>query len=223
MLHGMASRAAGVDGSMKGPDSVSIPDFLGPSRQPLLDFVLGQEQNFRAATVSLGAGTRAVVEGVRRAKILDSLGAFEAPFLHLLKDRLPPAMALLERQVFPIGRMEAQITASNDGDYFRLHQDGGPDDTREISFVYFVHSEPRRFSGGELRIVSDTVPPQGDTLVLFPSLSPHEVLPLCLPSRAFADSRFTVNGWIHKIAPTRKGGDSLPVHRYPPAPWGEKL
>ena len=99
---------------------------------------------------------------------------------------------------FPLGRIEPQITASNDGDYFRLHQDGGPDDTREISFVYFLHSEPRRFSGGELRILTETVPPCGDTLVLFPSTSPHEVLPLSLPSRAFADSRFTVNGWIHR-------------------------
>ena len=95
--------------------------------------------------------------------------------------------------------MEHHVAASNDGDYFRAHIDGGPDDTREITFVYFLHNEPRRFSGGELIIQSSTVvQPQGDTLVLFPSCSVHEVLPVQAPSGAFADSRFTVTGWIHR-------------------------
>jgi Rps23 Pro-64 3,4-dihydroxylase Tpa1-like proline 4-hydroxylase len=177
---------------------VSIPNFLSEKRQHLLDFAVGQEQNFHAATVALGSGARAVIEGVRRARILDSLGEFEGPFIGHLRQHLESALDQLEYKRFPIGRIEIQITASNDGDYFRLHQDGGPDDTREISFVYFLHGEPRRFSGGELRILSETVLPQGDTLVLFPSVSVHEVLPLSVPSRAFADSRFTVNGWIHR-------------------------
>jgi hypothetical protein len=114
-------------------------------------------------------------------------GAFEGPFLDRLRERLEP-----------LGRIEVQIAASNDGDYFRLHMDGGPPDTREISFVYFLHGEPRRFTGGELCVAGETVLPEGDTLVFFPSVSPHEVLPLSVPSRTFADSRFTVNGWIHR-------------------------
>jgi predicted 2-oxoglutarate/Fe(II)-dependent dioxygenase YbiX len=183
---------------MNVQESVSVDGFLGDRRQALLDFALGQEQNFHPATVSLGSGTRAVIEGVRRARILHTLGAFEDDFLHRLLERLEPALAALGQRAFPIGHIEAQITASNDGDYFRLHQDGGPDDTRQISFVYFLHNEPHRFSGGELRIGADVVMPQGDTLILFPSVRPHEVLPLSLPSGAFADSRFTVNGWIHR-------------------------
>jgi Rps23 Pro-64 3,4-dihydroxylase Tpa1-like proline 4-hydroxylase len=162
------------------------PGFLGGRRQELLDYVLAQESQFSAATVSIGNG-RAVVEGVRRARVLDTLGPFEETFLQRL------------RQIVPLGRFEYQVAASNDGDYFRAHIDGGPDDTREITFVYFLHSEPRRFSGGELTIRSSTVvQPQGDSLVLFPSCSVHEVLPIRVPSGAFADSRFTVNGWIHR-------------------------
>jgi Rps23 Pro-64 3,4-dihydroxylase Tpa1-like proline 4-hydroxylase len=164
-----------------------IPTFLGSQRQELLDYVLAQETKFSAATVSIGSH-RAVVDGVRRARVLDSLGRLEEVFLERL------------RQFVPLGRIEYQVAASNDGDYFRPHIDGGPDDTREITFVYFLHSEPRRFSGGELTIRSSTmVQPDGDTLVLFPSCSVHEVLPVCVPSGAFADSRFTVNGWIHRI------------------------
>jgi Rps23 Pro-64 3,4-dihydroxylase Tpa1-like proline 4-hydroxylase len=169
------------------PESWVIPNFLGGRRRQLLDYVLSQEEYFRQATVSMGA-SRAVIEGVRRARVLESLGSFESAFLEQLR-RIAP---------IPPGRIESQITASNHGDYFRLHQDGGPDDTREITFVYFLHGEPRPFSGGELKIRDSAMAPHGDTLILFPSCSVHEVLPVEVPSRKFADSRFTVNGWIHR-------------------------
>jgi Rps23 Pro-64 3,4-dihydroxylase Tpa1-like proline 4-hydroxylase len=184
----MASRAAGVNIA----ESWVIPSFLGSRRQELLDYVLSQEQRFSPATVSMGAN-RAVLEGVRRARVLESLGNFDPLFL----DNLKPLVGKLG---LGFGRIERQITASNDGDFFRLHVDGGPDDTREITFVYFLHGEPRRFSGGELRIRDSTVTPCGDTLVLFSSCSVHEVLPVHVPTRQFADSRFTVNGWIHRSA-----------------------
>ena len=78
--------------------------------------------------------------------------------------------------------------------------------------MYFLHKEPRRFSGGELRIfetrlVDDrpvpvdhgqTIVPRQNTIVFFPSRHQHEVLPVRVPSGEFADSRFTVNGWIHR-------------------------
>jgi SM-20-related protein len=170
------------------PESWVIRNFLeAGQRQALLDYVLGQERHFSEATVSIG-GARAVIEGVRRARVLESLGSLEGAFLERLR-RVTP---------IPPGRIETQIAASNDGDYFRLHQDSGPDDTREITFVYFLHREPRQFSGGELKIRASTMAPQGDTLILFPSSSPHEVLPVEVPSRQFAHSRFTVNGWIHR-------------------------
>jgi len=112
---------------------------------------------------------------------------------------------------FPLGRIEIQMTASGDGDYFRMHRDGDLQSTRELSFVYFFFSEPRRFSGGELRIFdaervgaraeptdrSQILSPRQDMVVFFPSRNEHEILPVRVPTRAFADSRFTVNGWIH--------------------------
>jgi Rps23 Pro-64 3,4-dihydroxylase Tpa1-like proline 4-hydroxylase len=113
---------------------------------------------------------------------------------------------------FPLGRIEIQMTASGDGDYFRMHRDGDDTSTRALSFVYFFHREPRRFSGGELRIFdselvedqpvptdrSQILSPRQDVLVLFPSNNEHELLPVRVPSNSFGDSRFTVNGWIHR-------------------------
>jgi Rps23 Pro-64 3,4-dihydroxylase Tpa1-like proline 4-hydroxylase len=159
-----------------------------------------------------GSAAPKVNQTVRRARTLDGLGKLEAAFVERLKQQLQPALDKLGHKEFPLGRIEIQVTASNDGDYFRLHQDTGPEDTREVSFVYFFHREPRRFSGGELRIYptrvvdgrltpadhAHTLSPRQDTIVFFPSKNEHEVLPVRVPSKAFADSRFTVNGWIHR-------------------------
>jgi hypothetical protein len=192
---------------------VSIGNFLGDLRQKVLDHILSQEASFKAATiVPPGAATGTLNENMRRAKTLDSLGTHEAAFVERLKQQLQPALAKLGHKQFPIGRIELQVTASNDGDFFRLHQDTSPGDTREISFVYFVYREPRRFSGGELRIYPTrvtegrvtsadhphTLAPRQDSIIFFPSQNEHEILPVRVPSRAFADSRFTINGWIHR-------------------------
>jgi Rps23 Pro-64 3,4-dihydroxylase Tpa1-like proline 4-hydroxylase len=193
---------------------VSVANFLGPAeRQRLLDHVISQEDDFKPATVIQATSPSPVInEKVRRAKTLDKLAEFEAKFTERIKEQLEPVLKKLGHKAFPLGRIEMQVTASNDGDYFRLHQDSDPKSTREISFVYFFHREPRRFSGGELRIYetrliddrlipadrSHTLSPRQDTIVFFPSLNEHEVLPVRVPSHAFGDSRFTVNGWIHR-------------------------
>jgi Rps23 Pro-64 3,4-dihydroxylase Tpa1-like proline 4-hydroxylase len=191
----------------------TLENFLGDTRGRLLDFALSQEAQFRPATI-MERTDPAVNERLRRAKTLDALGPFERLFADKLSEVLSPVVARLKRSAFPVGRIEMQVTASGDGDFFRMHRDGGDDSTREISFVYFFHREPRRFSGGELRIFeaeriegryvptdrSQTLSPRQDVIVFFDSRNEHEILPVRVPSRAFGDSRFTLNGWIHRAA-----------------------
>src|SRR5262249_6003910 len=146
----------------------------------------------------------------------------------VLLENNPPAKALAEKvrsslprilpgvghEPFAISRMESQITASNDGDFFHWHTDNGSEAVarREITFVYFFHREPKQFQGGELRIYDSrregdgyvptsnyrTIGPQQNQLVVFPSCLAHEITPVECPARAFIDSRFTVNGWFHR-------------------------
>jgi len=184
-----------------------------PQVQEVLDFLIANENNFVTATiVKAGEAAASVDERLRKAKTLDDLGRFGPLISDALKERLAPALQRLGHPAFPVGRIELQATASNDGDYFRLHPDAEPGDTREISFVYFLYRLPRRFSGGELRIFktrvadgqiaradhSHTISPRHGTLIFFPALNQHEVLPVRAPTRQFADSRFTINGWIHR-------------------------
>ena len=113
---------------------------------------------------------------------------------------------------FEITGVEAQITASHDGDYFHFHTDNGSDrvESRHLTFVYFFHREPRQFEGGELRIhdarleergyVSQgsyqSIAPQQNQIVFFPCELLHEITAVNCTSQQFADSRFTLNGWL---------------------------
>ena len=61
-----------------------------------------------------------------------------------------------------------------DGDFYKEHQDNFL-----ISGILFLHKEPKRFSGGNLRLKvgnkTITVEPKNNRLVLFPSIIPHSV------------------------------------------------
>jgi Rps23 Pro-64 3,4-dihydroxylase Tpa1-like proline 4-hydroxylase len=115
---------------------------------------------------------------------------------------------------FPVNRSEVQITASNDGDFFRAHCDDSQDtvSSRRLTFVYFFHREPSQFDGGELRLHDSTndggqpiaagsyqtIVPQQNQIVFFPCSTLHEITAVQCRSRAFGDSRFTVNGWLRQ-------------------------
>jgi Rps23 Pro-64 3,4-dihydroxylase Tpa1-like proline 4-hydroxylase len=153
-----------------------------------------------------------VNERMRRAKTLDQLGKFEALLNERIKAQLAEVLRRLKYDPFPLGRIELQATASGDGDYFRMHQDSDDQSTREISFVYFFFREPQQFFGGELRVFEtslvdgrpvptdrqQTLAPRQNVAVFFPSRHEHEVLPTRVPSKSFADNRFTITGWIHR-------------------------
>jgi Rps23 Pro-64 3,4-dihydroxylase Tpa1-like proline 4-hydroxylase len=43
-----------------------------------------------------------------------------------------------------------------------------------------------------------SIPPRQNQIVFFPCSVLHEITPVKCSSGAFADSRFTLNGWLHK-------------------------
>jgi Rps23 Pro-64 3,4-dihydroxylase Tpa1-like proline 4-hydroxylase len=119
-------------------------------------------------------------------------------------------------QPFVDGIVETHLTVSGDGDFFRMHNDNGQPTgaTRVLTFVYYLVQEPKRFTGGELRLfdlrvengiwmAADTfrdIVPEPNMLVLFPSHILHEILEVHVPDRVFANSRFTLNGWLRRPA-----------------------
>lgn len=181
----------------------------------LTKFVLTHEPDFTQSSVIPDG----VPEGendfdYRRSRVLYELEEYGTLIEQRLLALLPEALKLFDREPFALSRVDVQITASNDGDFFKVHQDNSmvdPPDIalREISFVHYFNSEPKAFSGGQLRFYDSEdgavdgeenyariVTPSQNTLVLFPSGYNHEVLPVRCPSRKFANSRFTANGWL---------------------------
>jgi len=132
--------------------------------------------------------------------------------LNRIRGVLPQVVQELGMEAFSIADAEVQITASTDGDFFHFHSDNSSDRvaSRHLTFVYFFHREPRQFEGGELRIhdarleegtyVSEgsyqAVVPRQNQIVFFPCELLHEITPVNCPSGQFADSRFTLNGWL---------------------------
>jgi len=181
----------------------------------LTKFVLTHEPDFTQSSVIPDG----VPEGendfdYRRSRVLYDLEEYGTLIEERLLALLPEALKLFNQEPFVISRIDIQITASNDGDFFKVHQDNSmvdPPDIalREISFVHYFNSEPKAFTGGQLRFYdaedgavdgeenyARIVTPSQNTLILFPSGYNHEVLPVRCPSRKFANSRFTANGWF---------------------------
>jgi SM-20-related protein len=181
----------------------------------LRQYVLERESQFEISEVlSPGVHGSAVDYETRRSRVLMNVGGHERMITDRVLTCLPRVLQKWGRDPFPISRIETQATASNHGDFFHCHSDNGAEAVaaREITFVYFFHREPKQFSGGELRIYDSrrendnyvptanyrTIVPEQNQLVLFASGLSHEITPVDCPSGQFADSRFTVNGWIHK-------------------------
>lgn len=193
---------------------VVLDEFLSPQElNELTRFTLDHEADFQTSEVLSAHAEAGVVNyDHRRSRVLMELGQQQHLMVDRIKSVLPQVLEKLGMEEFEITEIEAQITASNDGDFFHFHSDNASDRsaTRHLTFVYFFHREPRQFEGGELRIhdacledgeyVSQggyqTIIPRQNQIVFFPCELLHEITPLTCPSQHFGDSRFTMNGWL---------------------------
>ncbi len=125
---------------------VTLDEFLAPPElSALTQYTLDREMEFSLSeVVSPGVPGGSVDFEHRRSRVLMDLGPHREVILRRLEACWPQVLKRLGRDPFPISRVEAQITASNDGDFFRWHTDNGQNEvaSREITFVYFFHREP---------------------------------------------------------------------------------
>ncbi len=194
---------------------VVLDEFLAPEElETITNYTLEHEADFSTSVVVSPEVEGGVLDyDHRRSRVLMEPECREV-VLERIKSVLPRMLEKLGMEEFPISQVEAQITASNDGDFFHCHSDDGNERvaTRQLTFVYFFHREPRQFEGGELRIYDrrggeeqsagvgsyHAIVPQQNQIVLFPCSLMHEITAVECPSQAFADSRFTLNGWLHR-------------------------
>ena len=188
-----------------------MEEFLSPEQHAeVVKLALAAETRFQPSTTAGGSGRR------RSSRVLTE----NAPITEIVIPRLNQVVSdvawrlHVERAANASGApgVECQVTAHNDGDFYNMHNDSGAAglEKRTISYVYYFRSRPKAFRGGELRLYEVAVAngvyvagdenwmvkPKDNSAIFFPSHTMHEVLPVTCSSKQFADSRFTVNGWI---------------------------
>lgn len=219
-----------VDERVERPRAAVFPDFLSPEdRDEVLRYLLEHEREFVASGVQSADESRDDDYDYRRSRVLMDFGPLRAPFLAAIRATMPHALRALDLEMPEDPRYELQVTAHNHLDYFKVHRDNTNPAVRErlVSWVWYLHRHPRPFRGGELVLFDSLVGPSGarqgsgfrlfepadNTLIVFPSACYHLVRTIHCPTRAFADSRFTVNGWLRDPARTtaRIGEGTAPV------------
>jgi len=181
----------------------------------LQDYTFSMENEFRTSQVINPHNNFGSVDYEhRRSKVLFDIGDFHPVFVDRIYSYLPTIFRRLDILPFQVKNIETQITVTGDGGYFKMHNDNTHDilKDRMITFVYYFNTDPKMFSGGELRLYDTSfkngrfiaedncysVEPIQNRIIFFQSSNMHEVAKVICPSGNFRHGRFTLNGWIHK-------------------------
>lgn len=171
----------------------------------LLAYGLAAEARFTPTKLNDHGRLHAVV---RQPCVLKDLGTFADPLRRkalALQADLETAFGMSHT---PANSTQMETVAHGDGACYRPHADTHagdeytPSGRRRLTMVYYLHRQPRRFTGGRLRIFdlggeqSIEIEPTHDSLPVFPSSALHEVETIRCPDGAFADGRFAGNIWL---------------------------
>ena len=190
------------------PPYLVLHDFLDEETvSRLLEYALAREAAFAPT------GVRRV--GGDPTSIRMSMGIWDlGPFKPILKSKVlglvPDLVVKLRTTPVRDPKLELQLVAHNEGAFYKRHIDTQTASElysiRILSAVYYFHVAPRAFTGGALRLFAIggdgnrfvDIEPTHNSLLVFPSWAPHEVMPVSVPSGRFANSRFAINFWIHR-------------------------
>jgi len=219
-----ATSRSGADAGARCPHLI-FGNVLGADAvAELLRHVARREADFKPAVIrNRRSGERRIDPRQRDCLYLDDLGSFKPTIDSFIRGSIPKMLAELQLGEAALEPREFEICAYGEGGHFGAHVDTNEltDRVRVISCVYYFAASPQRFSGGALRLhgfpvrsadgatvapAFVDVAPQTDTLVAFPSWMRHEVLPVRVPSGAWADRRFSINCWV--LRPKRNAGDA---------------
>ena len=104
-------------------------------------------------------------------------------------------------------RVELQVRTYQAGEFYNAHTDfdDGDPTPRLINYVYYLHRQPKSFSGGDLLLYDGLaastftrIEPLDNSIVLFPSRILHEVTMVECDPGDFGSGRFSVNGALRK-------------------------
>jgi SM-20-related protein len=197
------------------PPHIVLHDFLEHRiAADLLDYTLSRENSFEPTSVGRSDSMKLNADS-RVSLSTRELGPFNAILKSRILNVVSDIAGKLGTSAVDAPELEFELVAHNQGAFYSRHIDTDTTSQRRtlrvLSGVYYFHATPKAFSGGALRLFaignpagSDgrnyvDVEPSHNSLLVFPSWAPHQVMPVNCPSGRFADSRFAVNCWVHRI------------------------
>jgi Rps23 Pro-64 3,4-dihydroxylase Tpa1-like proline 4-hydroxylase len=180
----------------------------------ILEFVLANDDQF-APSLFYGAKRALQLDPQYRSSLSSKvgLGPLEAAFKEVIGSRFEEMLRSLQLVRFEMGKLEIELVAYQHGAHFLPHIDTAATrtessrNTRMITTVYYFHSRPKRFQGGEIALFPlgrgepILIEPCDNRLIAFASYVPHEVKLVTCGSEAFSSARFAVNCWLHRDQP----------------------
>jgi Rps23 Pro-64 3,4-dihydroxylase Tpa1-like proline 4-hydroxylase len=209
-------RLVSTPGGLKPAPFVRVSEFLPRrTRDAIFEFLVSKASDFRAARTNEGL-SRNLRRSLCRPNCFHDLDPqLVRAFEDLLFTHFVNASRQLLIPAFEPTFIEIHGLIYRNGDFFQPHRDTGPNNTRRMTFVLNLHSDPKRFVGGDLllydtycRSSSDGLDgpffaptrtrlvPEDNRLILFPSEFYHEVT-LVDVDDDIRHARFAVNGWFH--------------------------
>ncbi len=186
---------------------VRVCNFLPPDEhQALLALLLAGREHFgNPGAVGLGY----IVDRARRGlaandRIVDEVRPGFEPRLRRLVANTLPRLGMVDLGEH---RFEVQVSVYPAGGFFTPHSDDrevmGIQEARSINCLYYLHRQPKPFSGGDLLLhdgeVANThtrIEPLDNSIVLFPSRCVHEVTLVEGDPADFGAGRFSVNSYV---------------------------
>jgi hypothetical protein len=214
VLGGAPPRTDHTDGLLVPVPLVQVPDFLPAAvHERVLSMAKDAIGQFAPSEVYADGHGR-LDTSQRISAILRNDDEFRALFMPYVEAVVDDTSLWTRLGVSRSGKghKELQVTCSGAGAFFRAHTDSGKErfSSRRLTFVYYFNFQPRRFTGGDLRVYDglsgkdgfsvnhySLVEPQDNSIVLFPSTAVHEVTRVECETENLLDGRFTINGWFH--------------------------
>lgn len=191
------------------PPHLVLHDFLDEDTVAgLLDYALSHQAEFAPARLR----SKKIDPSFRRSTSLRELGRYRDILEKKILAIVPGVAAGLQVTPVKAPDLEIELVAHGDGAFYKRHIDTGTGSyehashVRVLSGVYYFYAAPKAFTGGALRLHAIggdrnenffvDIEPVRNSLLIFPSWAPHEVMPVSCPSRRFIDSRFAINCWV---------------------------
>ena len=195
---------------------VCFPNFLGTSLHArLLEIVMTEKAKFAPLPIKSPDRGAWVDESIRKQLGRRLTEPLRDSLVSHLEQALKEASILLDRPVPQGKEWVTSLSVTLDGHFGRAHTDEG---AGSISFAYYFHKEPKRFTGGDL-LLYDTqrehrafnptrftrICNQDNFLVMFASDYFHAITPVVSRSGDWSAGRFAFAGHIPQNDEQREG------------------